>query len=83
MSKSDGGPAFPQSYIGIDIPHEGIGGGMSLRDYCAIHATDQDVASAAQAYMHKFGKEVCSVAEARYYHADSMIVEWAKQPHDP
>lgn len=31
----DGGPAFPESYIGSDAPHEGIGGGMTLRDYFA------------------------------------------------
>lgn len=47
--------------------------GMSLRDYFATHATDEDVSMAAQAYMAKFGKEVCSVADARYFHADAML----------
>ncbi len=35
---SDGGPAFPVSYIGNDEPHEGIGGGLSIRDYFAAAA---------------------------------------------
>ena len=73
MSKQDGGSAFPESYIGTDRPNAGIGDGMSLRDYFAVHATDQDVKMASQAYMAKFNKEVCSVAEARYYHADAML----------
>lgn len=34
----DGGPAFPCSYVGTDLPHEGIGGGMSIRDYFIAHA---------------------------------------------
>jgi hypothetical protein len=33
---NNGGPAFPESYIGADMPHEGVGNGMSLRDYAAI-----------------------------------------------
>ena len=31
----DSGPAFPSSYVGVDAPYEGIGGGMSLRDWFA------------------------------------------------
>lgn len=34
----DGGPAFPESYVGADAPHEGIGNGMTLRDYFAAKA---------------------------------------------
>ncbi len=34
-TKDDGGPAFPESYLGADIPHQGVGGGMSLRDWYA------------------------------------------------
>ena len=33
-----GGPAFPESYVGADRPHEGIGDGMTLRDYFAAKA---------------------------------------------
>lgn len=29
----DGGAAFPESYVGADSPHEGIGAGMTLRQY--------------------------------------------------
>ena len=29
----DGGAAFPESYVGADSPHEGIGAGMSVRQY--------------------------------------------------
>lgn len=36
MSKIEtGGAAFPESYIGADAPHEGIGGGMTLRQWYA------------------------------------------------
>jgi hypothetical protein len=30
--------AFPESYIGADSPHEGVGNGMFLRDYFAAKA---------------------------------------------
>ena len=40
----DGGPAFPESYSGADAPHEGIGGGMSLRDWFAGLAMQGDLA---------------------------------------
>ena len=41
----DGDPVFlfPQSYIGKDAPHEGIGGGAELRDWFAGTAADEDV----------------------------------------
>lgn len=39
MSTQDnGGSAFPESYVGADRPHEGIGDGMTLRDYMAAKA---------------------------------------------
>ena len=31
--------AFPTSYIGDDAPHEGIGGGLTKREYFAIHSS--------------------------------------------
>jgi len=39
----DGGPAFPESYVGADRPHEGIGDGMTLRDYMAAKAMQAQV----------------------------------------
>lgn len=36
--KPTGGCAFPESYVGADAPHEGIGNGMTLHDYFAAHA---------------------------------------------
>ena len=38
MSTDTGGPAFPESYVGADRPYEGIGDGMTLRDYFAAHS---------------------------------------------
>lgn len=37
-ASNDGGPAFSESYTGADAPHEGVGGGMTLRDYFAGQA---------------------------------------------
>lgn len=34
-ASDDGGDVFPQSYVGSDRPHEGIGGGMTLRQHYA------------------------------------------------
>ena len=33
--KDNGGTAFPESYVGADSPHEGIGNGMTLRQWYA------------------------------------------------
>lgn len=43
----DGGPAFPESYVGGDTPHEGVGGGMSLRDWFAGMALSEQVNASA------------------------------------
>jgi hypothetical protein len=53
MDKDNGGPAFPESYVGGDVPHEGIGGGMTLRDYFAAAALREPASSvlATQAYI--------------------------------
>jgi hypothetical protein len=40
---NNGGPAFPESYIGADAPHEGIGNGMTLRDYFAALAMQESI----------------------------------------
>ncbi len=39
-TKNTGGPAFPESYVGADRPHEGIGDGMTLRDHFAGKALE-------------------------------------------
>ncbi len=36
--RDNSGPAFPESYVGADRPHAGIGDGMTLRDYFAAQA---------------------------------------------
>lgn len=79
MSKDSGGPAFPW---GGDMM-----GGMDLRDYMAIHATDRDI----EAVMSKHyvpavnepgywsrGTYSITCQQARYIHADAMITERAK-----
>ena len=37
MTKDTGGPAFPHSRLGSDAD------GMTLRDYLAIHAAEEDI----------------------------------------
>jgi hypothetical protein len=37
VPNDDNLPAFPESYIGNDAPHEGVGGGMTMRQYACIH----------------------------------------------
>lgn len=66
----DGGPAFP---IAI-FPHT-LEMGITKREWFAAMASDRDVTSAAQAFMYTKKCDTCSVAEARYYHADLMIAE--------
>lgn len=79
MSKAnDGGQAFPICELVWDV-HSGHTNGMSLRDYFAIHASDEDARSAALRYLSDHsGKELCSREMARYYYADLMIAEREK-----
>jgi len=80
MNKDNGGPAFPS-----ENPAEFVSG-MSLRDYMAIHATDDDVSVALtrhyDAWIAQYGHEPAYVwptrQEARYIHADTMLAERAK-----
>lgn len=67
LTPSDGGPAFPESYIGVDRPHEGIGDGMTLRDYFA-----------AKAMPGCMGKTWAEIASCAYALADAMLAERAK-----
>jgi hypothetical protein len=65
---NDGGPAFPYEYS------EKWGGdaqdGMSIRDYFAAHATEEDVR--AHMYDDRL-HQVCSREAARYRYADAML----------
>jgi hypothetical protein len=72
MSKhNDGGPAFPSHGSMGEVAHEG----MTLRDYMAIHASEDDVSDAAE---EAFGMDGRAYPRnwrqvARYFHADAML----------
>ena len=69
---SDGGPAFPkESTIGPC--------GMSLLDWFASTATDEDVEHYLHFYIdgHAYTR---TRAEARYCHADAMIKARSRKP---
>jgi len=66
MTIKNGGPAFPESYIGADSPNEGIGNGMTLRDYFAGFAMQ---ALIARTTYHI----VDDIAEDAYDYADAML----------
>lgn len=69
----DGGPAFPMP------AHNGANGeqsypiyGMTLRDWLAAQANENDIADAIF-YAHKKSQLVITRQQARYVHADAMI----------
>ncbi len=62
----DGGPAFP-----ITDGHAVYAPGMSLRDYIAIHATEDDVRSWRQAGLPT--GTFRTREEAKYAYVDAMI----------
>lgn len=69
---NDGGPAFPYSALTPEGPQiYGDSKGMSLRDYFAVHANDEDIKSYYEP------KEIsCNSyarAVARYRFADAML----------
>lgn len=78
MKTKDGGPAFPlcgsivKQYQPTGIVTgeslQGFQAGMSLRDYFATHATEDDIL-----YYYRLD-EVCKTRQqARYMHADAML----------
>lgn len=79
MSKDNGGPVFPFPAIhGRDAPT-----GMTLRDYFAAKATEEDIAYQilVMAPRNGFGEVMShkvSRAAARFAHADDMLAERAK-----
>ena len=75
MSKIEtGGPAFPESYVGTDMPHEGIGNGMTMRDYFAAKAMNGLLANPVDSLTY----EDDSVAESAYKMADAMLAARSK-----
>ena len=66
--KPSGGPAFPIFY-GTNCQTSG----MSLRDYFAAHASDEDIKDIMDHI-----KLVLNRREARYFHADRMLEERRK-----
>ena len=79
MSKNTGGPAFPVEKRWA-VPNERFEG-MTLRDYIAIHASDEDVK--VQANVLRVRQELGILPDgwnvtARYMHADAMIKEREK-----
>ena len=70
MSKLTGGSAFPESYSGAFQPHEGIGFGMTLRDYFA--------AQALPAIIQESKMGITSDAASAYRYADAMLAERGK-----
>ena len=65
MSKeNNGGPAFPC----YDDTKGFRPGGMSLRDYFAVHATEEDVL-----YYYRHDISCKTRQQARYMHADEML----------
>lgn len=71
MSKpiNDGGPAFPVSVGMGPLSANFASPGMSLRDWFAGMATDEDVAAFLRV------RPDITRRQARYFHADSMIAE--------
>ena len=80
MSDKTGGPAFPGTSDNYAFTGEP---GMTLRDYFAAKATEEDIAYQirAMAPRNGFGEVMShkvSRAAARFAHADEMIEERAK-----
>ena len=87
---NNGGPAFPESYIGADAPHEGIGNGMTLRDYFAALAMQESIVvltkcgdEQAARLAKKLGVDVEDfiypmAANMAYSFADAMLKERAR-----
>ena len=74
--KNNGGPAFPHETVVYDDPEDRAGGkydGMSLRDYFAAKATEDDI-RAVMSFGESFN-DPCDRVAARFRHADAMIAK--------
>lgn len=81
--KDNGGRAFPFAYETSHPEEHGINGGMTLRDYFAVHASEKDIDMQRQVgecdgtFGH-YNLPDDWRAIARYMHADAMLKERAK-----
>ena len=69
MNKDNGGPAFGELQQVGDVAMRD--GGLSIRDYFAVHASEEDIARVLEYNM-------ITRQQARYMHADAMLLERAK-----
>jgi hypothetical protein len=72
VSINDGGPAFPRPASQFIKPDQSVNqsmpcSGMTLRDWFATHATEEDILAAQGTY------RLVTRYEARYIHADNML----------
>lgn len=88
MNKDNGGPAYPIAVSAGATPGVDFDGteikpgttvyhrGLTVRDYMAIHASDEDV---EKILFSLVGAEIRPTRQqARYMHADAMLLERAK-----
>lgn len=84
MSKiNDGGSAFPTPHLiamNGEVVNIGATGGMTLRDYFAIHASEGDIGLLISEMYEKEPRRTKAEirAEARYAFADALIREGEK-----
>lgn len=75
MSKiDDGGPAFPSELYNLG-PMEG----MSLRDYFAIKASEEDIRLYLKSGEYNFFRSMRERTAARYAFANAMIAQRKEQ----
>lgn len=75
--KDNGGPAFPTVYGNLE-GHYGTTG-ISLRDYFAAKVSDADVGEIMSCHFDCYTDQyTITRQQARYIHADAMLVERAK-----
>ena len=78
---NDGGPAFPVLEMHTDGKSRTTMPGMSLRDWFAAQANEQDIQTAFEdAALTSSRFQLQGRAWARYHHADAMLAERNKQP---
>jgi hypothetical protein len=76
---NNGGPAYPESYEGDDVPYSGIGGGMTLLDRFAMSASEDDIFTHRGIQTRTVGgeeeKHLPSREESKYLYAAAMLAE--------
>ncbi len=65
------GSAFPESYIGTDMPHEGIGGGLTKRELFAAMAMQGLLSNLAS--IRREGFRDREIEEFAVIRADALI----------